>query len=77
MGELRFESTGAPIFTLASCLGLLLFYVIALQCFPTVAVARQEMGGWKPALGQLFLFTGTAYILAVALVQGLRALGIP
>jgi ferrous iron transport protein B len=32
MGELRFESTGAPIFTLASCLGLLMFYVIALQC---------------------------------------------
>lgn len=77
MGDLRFESTGAPIFTTASCLGLLLFYMIALQCFPTVAVARQEMGSWKLALGQLVLFTGGAYALAVALVQGLRALGIP
>ena len=59
------------------CLGILIFYLIALQCFPTVAVARNEMGSWRPALIQLALFTGGAYILAVAVVQGLRALGFP
>jgi ferrous iron transport protein B len=77
MSELRFENTGRPIFTISTCLGILLFYLIALQCFPTVAVARNEMGSWRPALIQLVLFTGVAYLLAVALVQGLRLLGVP
>lgn len=73
---LRFEDTGEPIFTLSTCLGMLLFYLIALQCFPTVAVARNEMGSDKLAFVQLAVFTGVAYALAVALVQGLRAFGI-
>jgi ferrous iron transport protein B len=77
MSELRFEGNGRRIFTVSTCLGILLFYLIALQCFPTVAVARNEMGSWRPALIQLGLFTGVAYLLAVALVQGLRALGVP
>ncbi len=76
MPSLRFEDTGQRIFTTASSLGLLVFYIIALQCFATVAVARHEMGSWKLAIGQLVLFTGTAYALAVATVQGLRALGV-
>jgi ferrous iron transport protein B len=74
---LKFEDTGEPIFTLSTCLGMLLFYIIALQCFPTVAVARNEMGSSKLAFIQLAFFTGLAYGLAVALVQGLRAFGIP
>lgn len=73
---LKFEDTGEPIFTLSTCLGMLLFYIIALQCFPTVAVARHEMGSTKLAMIQLAVFTGLAYGLAVALVQGLRAFGI-
>lgn len=73
--ELRFEDSGKPIFTLSTCLGMLVFYLIALQCFPTVAVARSEMGSNKLAFLQLFLFTGVAYALAVGVVQGLRALG--
>jgi ferrous iron transport protein B len=77
MSELRFENSGRRIFTVSTCLGILLFYLIALQCFPTVAVARGEMGSWRPALIQLALFTGVAYALAVALVQGLRLLGVP
>jgi ferrous iron transport protein B len=77
MSELRFETTGHRIFTVSTCLGILVFYLIALQCFPTVAVARNEMGSWRPALLQLFLFTGVAYVLAVITVQGLRLLGVP
>ena len=76
MRDVRFEDTGERVFTPASCLGIILFFMIALQCFPTVAVARQEVGGWKlPAL-QLLVYTGGAYLLAVAAVQGLRALGV-
>jgi ferrous iron transport protein B len=74
--ELRFEETGRKIFTFSTCAGILVFYLIALQCFPTVAVARNEMGRWKPALIQLAVYTGGAYALAVAVVQGLRFFGI-
>lgn len=51
--------------------------MIALQCFSTVAVSKAESGGWKLAAAQLALYTGNAYALTVALVQGLRALSVP
>ena len=77
MSEARFENSGEKIFTTASVLGIILFFMIALQCFPTVAVSRQEAGGWKLPAIQLLVYTGGAYLLAVALVQGLRAIGVP
>ncbi len=67
---------GTPLFTLASSLGLLVFFALALQCQATVAVAAKESGSRRFALAQLVLFTGAAYAAAVAVVQGLRALGI-
>jgi ferrous iron transport protein B len=79
LSELRFESgdsEGRLIFSFSTCVGILIFYLIALQCFPTVAVARNESGSWKFALTQLAVFTGGAYALAVAAVQGLRYFGI-
>ena len=76
MSEVRFEDTGKPIFTVSSVLGMILFFMIALQCLSTVAVSRQETGGWRLPAMQLLLYTGGAYVLSVALVQGLRALGI-
>jgi ferrous iron transport protein B len=76
MSEVRFEDTGKPIFTVSSVLGMILFFMIALQCLSTVAVAKHEMGGWKLPAAQLALYTGGAYLLSVALVQGLRALGV-
>ncbi|OGH58545.1 MAG: ferrous iron transport protein B [Candidatus Lindowbacteria bacterium RIFCSPLOWO2_12_FULL_62_27] len=67
---------GTPLFTFASCLGLIVFFVFALQCMSTVAVSRKETAGWRiPAL-QLVAFTGVAYVSAVAVVQVLRWLGI-
>jgi ferrous iron transport protein B len=79
LSALRFESgdsAGRRIFTFSTCVGILIFYLIALQCFPTVAVARNESGNWKFALTQLAVFTGGAYVLAVAAVQGLRFFGV-
>jgi ferrous iron transport protein B len=80
LSTLKFESgpsEGRFIFTFSTCMGILIFYLIALQCFPTVAVARNESGTWKFALTQLVVFTGGAYVLAVTAVQGLRLFGIP
>jgi ferrous iron transport protein B len=76
MSEVTFEGTQEKVFTVSSVLGVILFFMIALQCFSTVAVAKAEAGGWKFAAIQLAVYTGAAYLLTVALVQGLRALGV-
>ena len=67
---------GLPLFTLASVIGLVLFFMIALQCLSTVIVAMKESGGWRFALLQLIVFNLVAYALAVGVVQGLRGFGI-
>jgi len=40
---------------------LLIFYVFALQCMSTVAIVRQETGGWKWPFIQFVSFTALAY----------------
>jgi ferrous iron transport protein B len=67
---------GGPLFTISSVIGLIVFFMIALQCLATVAIAARESGGWKFALVQLAIFNAVAYVLSVGLVQGLRALGV-
>ena len=69
-------SDGQKIFTVASVVGLLIFFMIALQCMSTVAIQIKESGSVQFAVMQLVVFNVVAYILAVGAVQGLRALGI-
>ena len=76
MDQVTFAGTDQRIFTVATAIGLLFFFTIALQCFPTVVTAKAEMGGWKVPLLQLAAFTGVAYFGAVIIVQGLRLFGI-
>lgn len=59
------DSAGLPIISVAAAAGLLIFFVIALQCASTVAVAYRESGSWKFAVGQLISFNVIAYVLAV------------
>jgi len=68
--------SGALLFTTSSVIGLMLFILIALQCMATFGVAKREFGGWKLASVQLVAFNFLAYGVAVAVVQGLRALGV-
>ena len=77
MDEATFAGSDQKIFTVSSCIGILFFFIIALQCFPTVVTARAEVGSWKLPLIQLATFTGGAYVGAVILVQALRAIGVP
>jgi len=58
-----------------STLGLIIFFMIALQCLTTVAVMRREVSN-KFAFGQMFGFIALAWILASVTVQGLRFIGI-
>ena len=44
--EERNKSTGKPVFGLAVCVSLLLFYAFAMQCMSTVAVVYRETGTW-------------------------------
>lgn len=67
---------GTPIFTVASVVGILVFFMIALQCISTVGVMKKEMGSWKPALLQLFFSNLVAYCLAVCCVYVLRMFGL-
>ena len=68
---------GYPLFTVASVIGLIVFFMIALQCLTTVAIsAKESQGGWRFAIMQLVIFNLVAYALAVSIVQGLRAFGI-
>jgi ferrous iron transport protein B len=68
---------GSPLFTISSVVGLILFFMIALQCLSTLMMAVQESGGWKFALVQLAAFNIVAYFLSILVVQGLRLLGVP
>lgn len=70
------RADGTPLFTLATSLSLLIFYVLALQCTSTLAVMRRETGSWRwPAL-QFITMTGAAYLLSLIAYQSLRAFGI-
>ena len=66
---------GTPVFTPLVCLGLLIFYVFAMQCVSTIAIVRRETNSWKWPLFQLGYMSGTAYLLAFAIYQIGTALG--
>ncbi|QLY27398.1 ferrous iron transporter B [Bdellovibrio sp. KM01] len=67
---------GQKVFTISSVIGLMIFFMIALQCMTTVAIQARESGSIKMAVGQLIAFNVVAYVLVVIVVQGLRALGV-
>lgn len=70
------RSDGTPIFTLATSWSLLVYYILAMQCLPTLVVTAREAGGWKWAALQLGWMSGLAYVLALATFQGLRLAGV-
>lgn len=60
---------GSPVFDTATCLSLLVFYVLAMQCLPTQAVTRRETGSWKWAIFQLAFMTILAWAAAFVTYQ--------
>ena len=63
------RSDGSPVFGLATCISLLVFYVLAMQCLPTQVIVRRETGGWGWPLFQLAYMTILAYTAALAAYQ--------
>jgi ferrous iron transport protein B len=56
------RADGTPVYTLATGVSLMVFYVFAMQCMATMAVVKRETGSWKWTFFQLFLFGAFAYI---------------
>jgi ferrous iron transport protein B len=77
LGSLRTatRADGSLVFTTATCLSLLVFYVLAMQCLPTQAVTRRETGSWKWPLLQLGYMTALAYVAAMVTYQVASRLG--
>lgn len=67
---------GTPVFTVATAASLLVFFVLAMQCLPTLVVTRRETGGWRWAGLQLVYMTSTAWVFAFVTFNGLRFLGV-
>ena len=66
---------GRPLFTPLVCLNLMIFFVFAMQCASTIAVVKQETGGWKWPIFQTAYLTGTAWVVSLIVFQTGRALG--
>lgn len=56
-----FADTGLAVYTLASGLSLMVFYVYAMQCMATMAVVRKETGSWKWPILQMLILGVIAY----------------
>jgi len=65
-----------PIFTSSTVIGLILFFMVAMQCMSTVAVAKKEMGNWTYPLALTGGYILAAYGLAVGVVQFLKVFGL-
>jgi len=55
---------GSKVYTLASGLSLMVFYVFAMQCMSTLAIVKRETRSWKWPLIQLIYMTGLAYLMS-------------
>jgi ferrous iron transport protein B len=70
------RADGTPVFTVATSASALVFFVLAMQCLPTLAVTRRETGAWRYAGVQLVYMSALAYAAAFVLYQSLRAAGV-
>ena len=67
---------GRPVYTTLVAVSLLVFFVFALQCMSTLAIARRETNSWLwPAVMWLYM-TGLAYLFSLIVYQGGKALGL-
>jgi len=63
------KEDGTSVYTLASGLSLMIFYVFAMQCMSTLAVVKRETKSWKWPIIQLIYMTGLAYVMSLIVFQ--------
>jgi ferrous iron transport protein B len=69
------EETGKPLFTVPTIIGLIVFFIFAMQCISTVAVSKKETGGWRIPILQIVIFTTLAYVFSFITVNLLVLVG--
>ena len=69
------RTDGTPVFTTATCISLLVFYILAAQCLSTSVVVRRETNSLKWPLFQIAYMTGLAYFAAFIVYQIFHHLG--
>ena len=60
---------GTKVYTLATAVSLMIFYVLAMQCMSTLAVVKRETRSWKWPLIQLIYMTSLAYLCSLVAYQ--------
>jgi len=64
-----------PVFNRATNWSLLVYYVLAMQCLPTLVVTTRQTGSWKWAGVQLAWMLSLAYVAAMVTYRVASALG--
>ncbi len=63
------KEDGSKLFTLATGVSLMVFYLFAMQCMSTLAITRRETKTWKWPLIQFVYMTGIAYLMSFIAYQ--------
>jgi ferrous iron transport protein B len=63
------KEDGSVLFTLATGVSLMIFYVFAMQCMSTLAITRRETKSWKWPTIQFVYMTAIAYIMSFIAYQ--------
>ncbi len=63
------RNDGSKVYTLATGLSLMIFYVFAMQCMSTLAIVKRETKTWKWPIIQLIYMTGLAYLMSFIVYQ--------
>ena len=58
------RSDGSPVYTLATGMSLMVFYLLAMQCMSTLAIVKRETKSWKWPVVQLVFMTALAYVMS-------------
>ena len=66
------KQNGEPLFTLATGVSLMIFYLFAMQCMSTLAIVKRETRTWKWPVIQLIYMTGIAYVMSLLAYQLLK-----
>ena len=78
LGEImrhQYRPDASPVYTPLTCLSILVFFVLSMQCVSTLAVVRRETNSLRWPLFQFIYMTGTAYLASLIVFQGGHLLG--
>lgn len=68
MQQAKFED-GSKVYTLATGISLMIFYVFAMQCMSTLAIVKRETRSWKWPVIQFVYMTALAYLMSLLAYQ--------